>query len=468
MTDSIKKFKQLFTSQKNTEYLLSLCISKSTHSNTIKQNIPKYTSVLSNEQNLIFDKYFPSIYNEQMSKSGNINLEECIVDLNKLTFESFESYLSNEKNKNIKKLSIIDPSKPLSLSSIYSSKNINTTNSIPTPTVPPPISNLSTSPVPPPTSNLSTSTTSTLPSTNLSTSTISILPTTNLDNLTDALNNTSINMTIAKPSPKKNFSTKFVQTDSDDNNIHSYYQHFYSSDASIQGSGKYTFLYVSQKVKNIGLSSFKLNCNLYNITESNNKFFIHENNHKITITIPIGYYDINTLLNILSIHLNNASINNNIYVVYKDSIKNKICIECKDQNNEPYIFNITFLDNQKHISLKSLLGFEHVEYINNDKYVSENHPIYNLYDDIYLKLYINDNPIVRYTTTKSNFAYYQSFHIDMDSYYGKNYYFINHTPEIFDIPDNITISEISVELWTSHSQLLKHFINFEFVLMCES
>jgi hypothetical protein len=167
--------------------------------------------------------------------------------------------------------------------------------------------------------------------------------------------------------------------------------------------------------------------------------------------------------------LNNQSLNKWTYSLKRNQVKNKVYIECSSKDL-PYInFNIQFEDTTEFssYSLREILGFAKNEYSNNNLYVSENHPIDNVFDQFFLKLFLNDKEISRFTSTNPNFSYFHSFHVDMNTCFGKTFFLQNSFYDSFDILEDVSVDEISFELWNSQNHILSRFVDFEMVLFFE-
>ena len=150
---------------------------------------------------------------------------------------------------------------------------------------------------------------------------------------------------------------------------------------------------------------FELYNDLYNINETNNKFEIDEG-IRVKISIPFGNYNLEELLNIIEIQLNkNKSLSGN-YKLLLNKNKNRIQILNDSDKN----FNIFFIDTPNAFTLRNILGFSNIEYINNNSYSSENNPCIEYYDDIFIKL---TNTFVPVKTSFQNFSY--SKHLSFDS-----------------------------------------------------
>lgn len=224
--------------------------------------------------------------------------------------------------------------------------------------------------------------------------------------------------------------------------------HLFSNN-SLLDAGRYTFPLELSKIQSLSIDSFDISCNFYTITDSNNKFVILFNSklQKLNYSIPIGHYTIYTLLEYLNILLESIEIQFVLNVS-----KNKIIVKSNK------IFNIDFLQE----SLYTLLGFTKQTYINNNIYVSESHPISNLFDNVYIKLFLNDIPIVQYTCPNTHFSYFESFNFVYDSFFSKRFFTILNN-YIFYTEPNIDLTTLSLELW--YSPVTKHTQPIDFNLV---
>ena len=93
MADIFQRFKQVFISPKNTEYILSLVSSKfpNIESSSFDQ---LFQTTLVELQNVIYDTYFAQICND-LKRKGRLNLEESLIVLNKLSIEKLE-FIANK------------------------------------------------------------------------------------------------------------------------------------------------------------------------------------------------------------------------------------------------------------------------------------------------------------------------------------------------------------------------------------
>lgn len=410
------KFLQIFISEKNSGYLFNLIISKIINlyphfENIIMNKLHQYKSNLIDIQNYIFKDYFYQLYNP----SENFDLENILISLNQITVKTFENILlqnlqQNKDNPQINTPQFSNSNQQISNNNHQISNN-NQQNS---------------------NSNQQHNT----PQINTNN------PQINTPQMSTS--NPQINDKIIK---ELNFTLK----------------HFYSEDADFK-SGKYYYRYILKNVKSLALQSIKIVCNIYNINEYNNKFYIVYDNCKQLINIPIGYYSINNLIQCLNKLL--ITDNENVKIeVFKDHIKNKIIFNSSTISNK---FEIRFIHNNQNIynnyTLQEILGFKNTEYINNSYYISESNPINNIYDDLFLKIFINDKELHKYNTTKDNFSYYEIIPIDMEKSFGKSIKYTPHTIDPYDIYENININTISFQFNNNYKYYLNTPIEFHIIL----
>ena len=105
--DISTSFKQVFISQKNTGYLFDLIVSKILKRNPQYQphlfnNINKYKENIIQLQELIYNDSFVNIYNNIQSY-GKVDLEEVLIELNKITVLKFEQLLFNDLSEKFTK-----------------------------------------------------------------------------------------------------------------------------------------------------------------------------------------------------------------------------------------------------------------------------------------------------------------------------------------------------------------------------
>jgi uncharacterized protein YjbI with pentapeptide repeats len=390
--------KQIFISQKNTGYLFDLIVSK------ILKSKPQYQPVLFNYinkykeniiqlQDLLFNDSFLKIY-QKTESSGNIDFEEILIELNKLTVLKFEQMLVND------------------LADKFTQNNVETSSQ----------SNLQQS-------NLQQSN---LQQSNLQQSNLqqSNLQQSNLQQSQPRFQSqpqqtTMSNQMYYANSYKEDDISVTSFTSEDKSTLLS--TEFFSGNAVFE-DGKYTFLLKTDDISGINIDNIKIKYNLYNITEHNNKFVLIESGVKTDVFIPIGYYDISTLIDMISDCTNDASVNRNkdyFYKVFLNTFKNKICFLCdyvnKEQVTKPISFGISFYKskNTNIINLYEMLGFYKTNYINNNLYVAEDFANTNIFDEIYCKLYLDNMELPKYTTSNLNFCFFEKINTDMDKSFGK-------------------------------------------------
>jgi hypothetical protein len=254
------------------------------------------------------------------------------------------------------------------------------------------------------------------------------------------------------------------------------FHHLFSKHAVVQ-SGRYNYGLNIENVESINLDSINILYNMYNINEYNNKMYLIEQNNKVLITIPVGYYSIDQLLIVMSTLFNNASINKNKDYKFHSNlhkIKNKIFFSCELNEKEKFkrnvVFGMSFIydkypkNDQRVSSLQEILGFEKLEYINNTTYVTENPPNICIFEDLYVKVFVNDIELKKYNTSDSSFSYYQCLNVITDSDFGRVMRFPQgYSP--YDIyNENYIINTISFEFYNSHMNIINTPIRFDTVL----
>jgi len=427
-------FKQVFVSQKNSGYLFDLIISRVLKNNPeyqqiIFSNIQSYKSNLIDIQTYIFDDTFYKIYNS----NDNVDFEEILISLNKLTITKFEYLLYQDLNKKYNEE--------------INQNRINTRQS----------------------DNANTQS----------------------DNVNAQSDNVNTQSDNVNTQPKTN--SRDVKKDDllIENNvikeqIKTRNQHYLSKHAIFK-NGVYHFDFQLKNTSSINLQSIKINCNLYNINEYNNTFTIIEKNNKIHISIPIGYYSIENLLKVITSLLNNCTstisdvnrqdTNEYIYDVYKNTFTNKIHFMRKVKNLDNKMNNCNFgIDftpkdrnihkNYNNYNLDEILGFGKKEYFNNNIYISENPPIENIFEDLYIKLFINNKELQRYNTSLDTFSYYDSIQINMQEHFGKTLYY-NYDFIPYDINDKLDINSISLQFYNTFNYHLHGVIDFDIILYYE-
>jgi len=462
-------FKQVFISQKNTGYLFDLIISRVLRNNSeyqqiIFSNIHSYKSNLIEIQTYVFDDTFHKFYNS----NGNLDFEEILISLNKLTITKFEYLLYQDLNKkynaeinqnrininqnnNIQKLENTSNDNVLQINQPKIKQDVIKQDVIKQDVIKQDV---------------------------IKQDVIK----------QDVINQDVINQDVIKQDVIKQDVIKqdvikqdVIKQDVIKQDVIKTRNQHYLSKHAIFKNGVYHFDFQLKNVKSINLQSIKINCNLYNINEYNNTFTIIEKNNKILISIPIGYYSIEILLKVITSLLNNCSQGTNeyIYNVYKNTFTNKIHFtrEVKNvDNGNNYIFGIDFTPKDRNIqknynnynnyNLYEILGFRKREYFNNNIYISENHPVENVFEEIYIKLCINNKELQRYNTTLDTFSYYESIQLNMDENFGKTLYY-NYDFMPYDIIDKLDINSLSLQFYNTFNYHLHNMIEFDFILYYE-
>lgn len=225
------------------------------------------------------------------------------------------------------------------------------------------------------------------------------------------------------------------------------------SEDTIFTGGKYDYELNIQNLKTISVKNFNILCDFYNITETNNKFYLIESKNKILINIPTGYYTSEELSIIMTELLNSESVNKQGYTVEKDKIKNRFTIKCKRMFN----FSIQFIKNQELengtsylSSLNKIIGFKNYNYNNGSFFVGEQTPKV-CFEKLYIKLFLDDKEVFMFKSSKT-FTYFINIPIDMEKFRGRfcKYY----QNDIFELDENENLSKLSFEIYTDESKIV--------------
>ena len=475
-----QSFKDVFISQKNSGYLFELIIKKILQSTPhykkyIIEYIETYKSNIIDLQTFIFEDSFANIYNE-MKNRGPINLEEILILLNKITVIKFENMLINDLNKKYDddETNTIDETNEIEIRANEIRANEIRANEIRTNEIRANEINTNHLQLNYQQTNESNS------KNNVEINNERILSIKQLEDKNERHGNDFTNEVYLD-------NTDIYSTRSNDqltselclNNTSTCFYHFFSKDAIFQDN-KYHYQLNIKNVKSINLDSIKVLCNMYNISEYNNKLYLIEQNSKILITIPVGYYSIDQLLNITTTLFNNVSINKNKdykYNAYLNNVKNKIYFTCELNEKEKFKRNITFgisfsydkypKNKNGTFSLQEIMGFNKTEYMNNTIYISENSPNTNIFQELYFKLYINNIELKKYNTSRDSFTYYECLDINMEKEFGKTLHFsYDYNP--YDIYNkNFNIETISLEFRNSNMNYLNNQISFNTIFSFE-
>lgn len=256
---------------------------------------------------------------------------------------------------------------------------------------------------------------------------VNIIPTT-LDTTTST--DTTINTTIN--------TTTDITTDITSTTRESLY--LFSED-SLFKDGEYKFEFRRKNITNLHFVSFEILNNLYNVTENNNIIEISEKTNKKIINIPVGCYKLKDLIQCLEKSIIDKCKSNNIKITH-DTYKNQISIKGDGA------FSMNFIENENlFIPLRFIMGFDKKDYMNNNLYLTSQHPICNIYDNIYIKITTKEYSDTFNTKWCKDFNFYDTISFKQLDTFGENVC-INISNNISNI--NIDINDISLELYYRH------------------
>ena len=245
-----------------------------------------------------------------------------------------------------------------------------------------------------------------------------------------------------------------------------YKSHHFIANEQKKENNLYVFSFFLSNVSSINLDTISIICNVYNINQTNNNFNINIDNIDIKVSIPFGYYNIDELTEIITIIVNKKLLNSNIqFTMYKNKNKNKIYASCINADNKPIVFNMIFpnkISDNSILTLNKLLGFKNEKYLNNNMYISEKYAINNIFNDLYLNIYIN-NILLEKNTTSNNIKFYQHLNIN-DYILGKKVNW-NIESEPYDFTNKTNIKTVAFELLTYENIEFSEFdviLNFEY------
>lgn len=232
----------------------------------------------------------------------------------------------------------------------------------------------------------------------------------------------------------------------------------FDSKESLFNTGQYRFPLTKtiRKLVNIKLHSWSFQWNKYNINETNNKFFIAEGTVGAEITLPIGYYNFESILQLITTALNNEKKLQNTYRIYRDSAKGRVYISSDS------VFRIEFPDN----GINKLLGFNQNSYIGNNIYISEHFPRISSMEKVYLRLYINDNIIPLFVSHNNKWFYFHSTDIDSDKCFGQVFCAVE-TGLSFTFDNPTDASVLTFELYDSDKKPITKYTDCEIVVRME-
>jgi len=439
MSDITKSFKNVFISQKNSGYLFELIITKILQNNAhykkyVINHIDIYKSNIIDLQSFIFEDNFANVYNE-MKSTESVDLEQILILLNQITIVRFENLILDDLYKKHQSHITEQIDDKVESSDVRSERERTERES---------------------------------------------------EARESEARESEARESEARESEARESEARESKISCDLKNVEKYesqeielstvFHHLFSKHAVVQ-SGRYNYRLNIENVGSINLDSINILYNMYNINEYNNKMYLVEQNNKVLITIPVGYYSIDQLLIVMSTLFNNASINKNKDYKFHSNlhkIKNKIFFSCELNEKEKFkrnvVFGMSFIydkypkNEQRVSSLQEILGFEKSEYINNTTYVTENPPNICIFEDLYVKVFVNDIELKKYNTSDSSFSYYQCLNIITDSDFGRVMRFPQgYSP--YDIyNENYIINTISFEFYNSHMNIINTPIRFDTVL----
>jgi len=444
MSDITKSFKNVFISQKNSGYLFELIITKILQNNAhykkyVINHIDIYKSNIIDLQSFIFEDNFANVYNE-MKSTESVDLEQILILLNQITIVRFENLILDDLYKKHQSHITEQIDDKVESSDVRSERERTERES----------------------------------------------EARESEARESEARESEARESEARESEARESEARESKISCDLKNVEKYesqeielstvFHHLFSKHAVVQ-SGRYNYRLNIENVGSINLDSINILYNMYNINEYNNKMYLVEQNNKVLITIPVGYYSIDQLLIVMSTLFNNASINKNKDYKFHSNlhkIKNKIFFSCELNEKEKFkrnvVFGMSFIydkypkNEQRVSSLQEILGFEKSEYINNTTYVTENPPNICIFEDLYVKVFVNDIELKKYNTSDSSFSYYQCLNIITDSDFGRVMRFPQgYSP--YDIyNENYIINTISFEFYNSHMNIINTPIRFDTVL----
>jgi hypothetical protein len=430
-----ESFRQVFISPKNSGYLFDIIISKTIKSNQhlqpiIFNHINQYRNNLIDLQKLVFDDYFLAIY-----KSNNVDLEDVLIELNKLAVSKFEMILLNDLNSKYKQQTTSQPQQSTTQPQPRQQLQVQPIQQLQVQAQPQPRQQLQVQAQPQPQPK-----------------------------------QTPAQQLIKQQVPQKEPSIYSEDSDYDEYYL-SYYKEF-SSQNAVYTNGKYTFPFSLKNIKSARIDNMRLKCNMYNISENNNKFVLVEQKNKNVVTIPIGYYDIDALLETIEFCMNNISVNKKkdyIYKVYNNKIKNRIVFQCNVIEPEKYTRNTTFgiYFSKDYTELRNMLGFQRDEYSNNNIYLAEMQHNISIYDQIYIKVYIDNKELRKYNTSADDFYFFETFYLDMSHSYGKSASLTPNENSVFVFDDTISSKTLSIEFDTDYNSIITQPIHFKCLMSFE-
>ena len=466
MSDITKSFRNVFISQKNSGYLFELIITKILQNNPnykkyVINYIDLYKSNIIDLQSFIFEDNFANIYNE-MKSSESVDLEQILILLNNITIVRFENVILDDLYKKFTEDRITEDRITEDQQSRITEGKVGKVES---------------SDVRSERERSERERTERIRSERAREREAREIEAREIEaREREAREREAREREARERSSDLKRVEKYESQEKTEYELSTVFHHLFSKHAIVQ-SGRYNYRLNIENVGSINWDAINILYNMYNINEYNNKMYLIEQNNKVLITIPVGYYSIDQLLIVMTTLFNNASINKNKdYKFYSNlhKIKNKIFFSCELNEKEKFkrnvVFGMSFIydkypkNDQRVSSLQEILGFEKSEYINNTTYVTENPPNICIFEDLYVKVFVNDIELKKYNTSDSSFSYYQCLNAIMDSDFGKVVRFPqSYNP--YDIyNENYIINTISFEFYNSHMNIINTPIKFDTVL----
>lgn len=255
--------------------------------------------------------------------------------------------------------------------------------------------------------------------------------------------------------------------------------HMATTTSTLQ-NGRYTWECLEQGVTQLSIDTVKLHCGLYNITPLNNKMTITEPNTKpIDVYIPVGYYTIDDVADCIGNLLSEASPKKWEYVVSRNTKTNRVVLECKKADGGPTRVSVSFgktSDVPYIVSLNTLLGFEKSEYTNNNIYMAEREPITNVYDNVYLKVFLDNVEVSVVNSMVTHFGYFHWWNVDYTTWFGKDVLLKStdavgansETSITFNFAQPQKFSQVSFEVWHAHDRICTFFLQMDIVMSLTS
>jgi hypothetical protein len=221
----------------------------------------------------------------------------------------------------------------------------------------------------------------------------------------------------------------------------------FSSEQSIYSS----FIQLPGIINSVSIQTLSLNCSIFNITSSNNTFFLFntETNLDEEVKLKIGYYT-NTEI---ELHINNVFKNKhslNCILRYNKDIQR---FSIKIDNQIPSSYSKMTLSD----SLSTLLGYSYnvFDFSINEMFISDYKCSFDIFNNLYFQIYFNEFSLPLYSTN-SPLQWYSI---------SSNKYFYNQTLEFTNRCDSFKIahlfpSHVYVKVFDKNFNLIKDKLSF--------